>query len=272
MGIEKERMKGCGIIQYGLQWQTNGYEERRISYANEPVLYYRFRSDSGGGAVHVVPDGCTDLMFCCEPSKAQAEICGTVLEGKSISLVPNADYFGVRLSVKSSMMLPGLPLKEAIGLQVPFEEALRPYSRVGEKLAEADTFEDKIARFERDCLPLIVPDGGASGLVDYCLSAMHRSCGSVAIKALAEKCGYSERYVRTKFEQTVGMPPKLYNRIVRFQQALEGVVRGTRPLTEVANDRGYFDQAHFMKDFMTFSRLSPSQIRSLCSLRGRTLL
>ncbi|MFC5467476.1 helix-turn-helix domain-containing protein [Cohnella suwonensis] len=252
-----------GYIQYGLQWQTQGYTERKIRYANEPVIYYQFATDGSGRAIRVVPDGCVDLLFRCDPSRPSALACGTVLKGTEISLEPNAVYFGVRLSYGLSLLLPGLPPKEIVDVQAPFEDALSQYADMAAKLAGRASFPQRIALFERDGLRLVTGDVRAAGIVGYCLATMHRTGGSVTVRELAADTGYSERYLRTKFEHSLGFPPKLYNRIVRFQQALEGVVRGVAPLSDVAAGGGYFDQAHFMKDFKSFSLMTPSQIRSM---------
>lgn len=115
----------------------------------------------------------------------------------------------------------------------------------------------------RDGLQLLSGNVRDSGIVGYCMASMHRSGGAVTVRELAIETGYSERYLRMKFEQTLGFSPKLYNRIVRFQQVLDRVVRSAAPLSDVAASGGYFDQAHFMKDFKSFSQMTPSQIRTM---------
>lgn len=248
-------------IQFGFEWETNDYVERKICYAGQPVVYYQFVTDGKGDAIRVVPDGCIDLLFCLDETRPSAKVCGTVLQGKGILLHSNTVYFGVRLSARLSLLLPDLPLKEVIDLQAPFEDTLIQYTDMCEKMAECAGFTDRIACFERDCLPLVTGDVRSSGMVDYCLTAMYRTSGSISIRDLAEGIGYSERYLRKKFEQSLGISPKQYNRIIRFQRALEGIVRCGASLTDVAIERGYFDQAHFMKDFKLFSQLTPVQLR-----------
>ncbi|WP_167278692.1 helix-turn-helix domain-containing protein [Paenibacillus lupini] len=72
---------------------------------------------------------------------------------------------------------------------------------------------------------------------------------------------HSERYIRTKFEQSLGISPKLYGHIIRFQRTLGAIVRGGSTLTDVAMEGSYFDQSHFMKEFKSFSQLTPIQLR-----------
>jgi len=254
-----------GYIQYGLQWQTVGYKEHVLYYGSEPVIYYQLTTDRTGRSIQVVPDGCVDLLFCCDPLRPSALVCGTVLEGEQIVLQPNAVYFGVRLSYRLSLLLPGLPPKEIVNVQAPIEDALSQYSDLSSKLALCEGLPQRIILFEQEGLQLLSGSVRDSGIVGYCMTSMHRSGGAVTVRELAAETGYSERYLRMKFEHTLGFSPKLYNRIVRFQRALENVVRSANPLSDVAADGGYFDQAHFMKDFKSFSQMTPSQIRAMIS-------
>ncbi|MCM3629575.1 helix-turn-helix transcriptional regulator [Paenibacillus glycanilyticus] len=248
-------------IQYGFEWETTGYIERKIFYNGQPVIYYQFTTDASERMIRVVPDGCVDLLFCCDPAQPTARVCGTVLQGKELFFKPNTVYFGVRLSARLSLLLPDLPLKEVIEVQAPFEESLTKYKDMGTLIAERPRFSDRIACFEKSCMPILAGDVRSIQIIDYCLTSMQRSNGSVTIRDLAEDTGYSERYIRTKFEQSLGISPKLYNRIIRFQRALSGIVRGASSLTDVAMEGGYFDQSHFMKEFKSFSQLTPIQLR-----------
>ncbi|NIK69501.1 helix-turn-helix transcriptional regulator [Paenibacillus sp. BK720] len=248
-------------IQYGFEWETTGYTERKIHYNGQPVIYYQFMTDASGRMIHVVPDGCVDLLFCCQPGKPSARVCGTVLQGKELYFEADTTYFGVRLSARLSLLLPNLPLKEIIEIQAPFEDSLSVYKDTGAIIAELQGFSERIRGFERLCMPLLTGDARPIRMIDYCLTSMQRSNGSVTIRELAEDTGYSERYIRTKFEQSLGISPKLYNRIIRFQRSLSGIVRSASSLTDVAMEGGYFDQSHFMKEFKSFSQLTPIQLR-----------
>lgn len=248
-------------IQYGFEWETTNYIERKVYYDGQPVIYYQFLTGSGNQMIRVVPDGCVDLLFCCDPVQPSARVCGTVLQGKELYFESNTVYFGVRLSARLSLLLPNLPLKEVIEVQIPFEDSLTKYKDMGAMIAELTRFSDRMACFEKHCMPILGGDVRSIGMIDYCLTSIQRTNGSVTIRDLAEDTGYSERYIRTKFEQSLGISPKLYSRIIRFQRTLGAIVRGDSSLTDVAMEGGYFDQSHFMKEFKSFSQITPIQLR-----------
>jgi AraC-like DNA-binding protein len=61
------------------------------------------------------------------------------------------------------------------------------------------------------------------------------------------------------FRNEVGLTPKLYCRIRRFQNVVAAIHKLREPdLAEMALCCGYFDQAHFIHDFRVFSGVSPS--------------
>jgi len=57
----------------------------------------------------------------------------------------------------------------------------------------------------------------------------------------------------------VGLKPKLFNRVQRFQQVLTLAHRiAAHNWAQLALDYGYFDQSHLIRDFLAFSGLSPT--------------
>jgi AraC-like DNA-binding protein len=80
------------------------------------------------------------------------------------------------------------------------------------------------------------------------------------VKPVAEQIGVSQRTFINAFAREVGMTPKLFSRVKRFQRALR-MVHGRADVdwSEVALACGYFDQPHFNRDFREFSGLTPSE-------------
>jgi AraC-like DNA-binding protein len=86
--------------------------------------------------------------------------------------------------------------------------------------------------------------------------------GIVNIQELAAEFCLSQKQFERRFAAYSAFNPKLYARIVRFESALWD--RGSyESLTEIAYAYGYYDQAHFIHDFKTFSGFSPNKFFSL---------
>jgi AraC-like DNA-binding protein len=78
------------------------------------------------------------------------------------------------------------------------------------------------------------------------------------IGAIASRHYITPRYIQKLFMQYIGITPKLYNKINRFQLSLKHIVKNEESLTSIAYDCGYFDQSHFIRDFKSFTGITPS--------------
>jgi AraC-like DNA-binding protein len=94
-------------------------------------------------------------------------------------------------------------------------------------------------------------------VIDFALVQLHRSLDTITIARLTRQIGLSPRRLSQRFYEQVGVSPKLYCRIQRFQQAVQQMHRGADiRWAELALACGYYDQSHFANDFRAFSGLS----------------
>lgn len=89
---------------------------------------------------------------------------------------------------------------------------------------------------------------------------VYNQSGIQPISEISNQIGYSRRRLSDLFRETVGTSPKLYSRIQRFQQALKLIRKGSKPdLSQIAHLSGYYDQAHFNRDFRALSGITPTE-------------
>ncbi len=61
------------------------------------------------------------------------------------------------------------------------------------------------------------------------------------------------------FREEIGLTPKLFCQVQRFQQAIQHIAKTPHPnWTDIALQCGYYDQAHFINAFQRFSGITPS--------------
>ena len=90
---------------------------------------------------------------------------------------------------------------------------------------------------------------------------MNRSIGSERIKKLATSLDISTRQLNRKFLRVIGISPKKFTAINRFQKALFLKQSGANT-QDVLTHTGYYDQAHFIHDFQQYGDSSPEHIFS----------
>lgn len=78
------------------------------------------------------------------------------------------------------------------------------------------------------------------------------------LNEIQSQMNMSERTLERLLNQHIGMPPKLFSRILRFQSGLN-VLRNANfnSLTELSYQNGYFDQSHFIREFREFTGTNP---------------
>jgi methylphosphotriester-DNA--protein-cysteine methyltransferase len=73
----------------------------------------------------------------------------------------------------------------------------------------------------------------------------------------------STRQLERVFRDHVGLGPKTYSRLVRFDRTVRGIQRrGALSWTHFALIHGYSDQAHFINDFKEFAGVTPVQFET----------
>ena len=130
-----------------------------------------------------------------------------------------------------------------------------------DELLAAPTPEEKLKLLENFLRVLggdrLYPDRTVHHAVQQIMSLPMR----LLIRDMASKIGISQKHLIHLFDQRVGMRPKQFDRIVRFQRVIKTLEKN-KPRevdwTAVALDCGYYDQSHFIRDFQAFSGMSPS--------------
>lgn len=81
---------------------------------------------------------------------------------------------------------------------------------------------------------------------------------SFKIDKVALIYGITPRYLHKLIYQHTGLSPTSVNKINRFQFSLKLLAKNELPFTSIAYDCGYFDQSHFIRDFKSFTGVTPS--------------
>jgi AraC-like DNA-binding protein len=104
---------------------------------------------------------------------------------------------------------------------------------------------------------------GLHSAVRYALGEFSHDSRAVSVLEVAHETGLSRRRLATLFREQVGLSPKLYCRLRRFQQVVRRIASGA-PIdwAQVSVDGGYYDQAHMSHEFREFSGVSPGAWRA----------
>jgi AraC-like DNA-binding protein len=95
--------------------------------------------------------------------------------------------------------------------------------------------------------------------VSYAIDQLQQSPQVWTIEQLTRKVGITQKHLIALFKKHAGLSPKLFARISKFQKVIREVEqRRSVEWTPIAYECGYYDQAHFIREFQAFSGINPS--------------
>ena len=184
-----------------------------------------------------------------------------------LSVFGRIDNFTIHFQPSGFNRLFGIPMTELTDAAYDAHAVIGPeISTLEHELGDAPGFAERIQLIEKRLIRLL----GCHGRPDpvaIAANSLFASNGIHRVSAMATDSGLSPRQFERRFLAQVGVPPKLYARIIRFNAALDHKLRyPSRAWSRIANDQDYYDQMHLVHDCRAFTGESPS--RFLAHLDG----
>ena len=175
------------------------------------------------------------------------------------------EYLAIRFR-PSAIPLIDIPVAEfknkAISLDDVLEKRLR---RLFAPVYSMATMEERIAYLEEVFLSLLLKQNyQAPPVFQHALYMMHYSFGKMPIQTVCEQIDLYPRKLERYFDQFMGVTPKTYARIVRFNFAAQKFLAAPeKGVGELVYQAGYADQAHFIRECRTFTGRTPGELAIL---------
>lgn len=126
------------------------------------------------------------------------------------------------------------------------------------QLLETTSLQKRIALVESFLLKRLIRNEKKSFKINKVANILTSIRAENNISHIASKHGITPRYLHQLVYQYTGLSPKSFDKISRFQLSLKLITKNDQPFTSIAYDCGYFDQSHFIRDFKSFTGLTPS--------------
>lgn len=165
----------------------------------------------------------------------------------------------IELTPAGALHLFGDALQELSDAAVPLGEVLgTPAERLVERVADAATWDARLDALDAalspsDSVPNLSPE------VLWLQRQLTSSHGHARVEQLMDQTGWSRRHVSQRFRRQLGVSPKAYARLLRFERATSLLSRPDhrRTLADIATEAGYYDQSHFTRDFTALTGSTP---------------
>ncbi len=154
-----------------------------------------------------------------------------------------------------------IPLEELNNLIIDAElvfgdEILFLREKLLEKKSHLDMFTEVENWLMKRAKKSILPQS----IVDFATTNIQKNPTLNSIKTIAQRSGYSKKQFIQIFKKHVGLTPKSYQRVVRFNMVLHEIEKYSKiDWLKISLDCGYYDQAHFINEFKIFSGINPTE-------------
>ncbi len=175
--------------------------------------------------------------------------------GPSAGIQVNLSIFGARLVL-------GRPLRDMKNRVVELEDLFGRAARLlTQELYDAPSWDARFEILDRELARRILNTRAPSPAVSCAWSRLVSSGGRASIGGIVRAAGCSQKHLIAQFREEIGLSPKTLARVLRFGRAVQIIKEGGGGrLVEIAQDCGYYDQAHFSRDFRAFAGVTPTEL------------
>ncbi len=175
---------------------------------------------------------------------------GVTTSSCSVSTYPNSTFIGIRFKPGGLPVFYNMPLFEIVDQIIEFQD-----KQLSSILDLDELLPKRLDQY-------FISRQNNAILITSLTEIVENNNGLISVDQLAQKCNMSTRTMERLFNLNVGISPKEFIGIVRFQQALKTLQKAhfKGKLLDVAFKTGYYDHAHLTREVKKYSGLTPSGI------------
>ena len=230
--------------------------------------------DNSERTFSAIPDGCPGVVmvrsekeaFCMDNDKKLPNIFlyGQTVSPSTFSSEGLVGAVGICFQPHALKSIFGMDANELTSSCIDLSLIGKKKSRLPEQLSSAATVDEQIKilsfyLYNQQQNNSRHPDETTK----YAIAQLTQSKGNISLKELQQKVQLSERSLERKFKASVGISPKLFSRIIRFQESMNQLRKSDYDkLSDIAYENDYADQSHFIRVFKEFTGFSPIEFKN----------
>lgn len=217
----------------------------------------------------VIPQGCVEVMFFYKSPYVDVAsgdcLPHTIITGQQSSYfdlqaLGNIGIFSVLFKPHGAKMFFKTPLNEVLNLSISLSDFVGAEAAgLEERIVLAANNRERVTILEEYLLDrLMEKEYDEFKRINGVIDVIKERRGEVTVDQMSYISCLGKRQLGRIFQRNVGMTPKQYLKIVRFQHVLNTKqLQPLMSLTQIAFECGYYDQAHFVNDFKKITGHSP---------------
>lgn len=234
------------------------------------IAHYTISTPSEGEVpelLTLIPDASGCLMMTWDGQRVACHMWGPttqlVVVKNDVNQVPRRIF--VEFLPCGAYHLLGLNMSELINKKISLGDVMPQWVRAIEHYFEQNLSEEllieQLNHLFLKQLSHITKNESVLGVV----KCIHQATGCISTKTLSELTCYSQRHLNRIMTPTLGMSSKYYARLLRINKSVELIKYGNQASATLAQEMGYYDQAHFIHDFKSIVGVTPTQYKTKMS-------
>jgi AraC-like DNA-binding protein len=220
----------------------------------------------------IVPDGCMEMIFHYGDlyrqffedgsyiTQPRCFVFGQITSPLEIAPTGVSGIIAARFHPDGFAPFASMPIAEmenkAVALSLLFDDA----NSFEQKVLGGKTNEERIKIIETFFINKLSTPEAADRIARASIEILLNHKGNMQVDELAEQLNINRRQLERKFSAAIGVSPKQFSKLIRLQATLKMLEQKKfTSLTSLAYENGYYDQAHFIKDFKEFTGVSPKE-------------
>lgn len=218
----------------------------------------------------IIPDGFTELIFHFGDAyriklnkqwkkQSDALLAGQITRHFLLQNTGKSDVFGIKLKPTALTHLFDLNMNAITDKVIDAVPALpKEMSLLQTELRQSTDYCERVTSAENYLARRLSSTTLKNTYADKAIDLIFEKKGMVTVAELWASLGIGERQLENYFKKYVGLTPKFFCRIIRFNYIFDLVRENKQQWTSLAYEASYYDQSHFIRNFKNFTGQSPS--------------
>ena len=248
------------------------------------LIWYTDVKGMFSGNVKILPDGSVQIIINLGPTQYLVtedskrgfnEGWITGQRTRPINVEISSDYKAIGIRFKPNGVFPFLKslvseLKDEV---IKLEDIWsNKFSLLREKLSEMSGVNEKFLIVEQFLLDFFHESDEPHAAIEYATRLLQQPFSDLNIRDVASKMGISHKHFIRLFKKHVGLNPKLYQQIFRFQHVLSELDNFDGDFSKMVARTNYYDQSHFNREFKKFTGITPNKYLFLTKADTHSLI
>ncbi len=219
----------------------------------------------------IIPDGFPEIIFHYGDAyrinisgkwemQSKALLAGQIRNHFLLQNTGHSGMIGIKFKPAAITQLFGFDMSVITDKVIDLKSVLKnEFSSISDGLLSKNSYHQKINVLNTFFENIEFKEIENDGYIGDALSLIFESNGMISVSGLIEKLNINERKLERLFKRYIGLSPKFYSRIIRFNYIFQLVQDKKMNWSEIAQLSGFYDQSHFISNFQEFTGEDPSK-------------